>query len=50
MWKLWKMGVGGRMLDNIHEFLNRFCVNDHTTEWKETYVGIPQGAILSPTL
>ena len=54
IYKIIKLGIRGRMLDYIHDFLqNRFSrslVNSVTTPWISTDVGIPQGSILGPIL
>ena len=54
LYKLWKVGIRGRMLISLHSFLtNRFSrslVNSHCSEWIQTDIGVPQGSLLAVIL
>ena len=54
LYKLWHLGIRGKMLLYIHSFLtqrfSRSFVNSHISEWSETYLGVPQGSLLSVIL
>ena len=54
LYKLWHLGIRGRMLLFIHSFLtqrfSRSFVYSHISEWSETHLGIPQGSLLSVIL
>ncbi len=54
MYQLWSAGVSGRLLHYICSFLtdrkSRNLVNDYTSPWMDTSVGVPQGSILAPIL
>ena len=46
LFKLWKIGIRGRMLHFLHSFLhNRFSrslINNHTSDWIENDIGVPR--------
>lgn len=54
MYKLSKIGVGGKMLSWIEQFLQnrsaRVRLGSHTSQKKVLRDGLPQGGVLSPTL
>ena len=54
LYKLWKVGIRGRMLLFLHSFLNnrfsRSLVNSHCSEWIQTDIGVPQGSLLAVIL
>ena len=54
IYKAAKIGICGRMLLYLHNYVNdrKFYlrVNDETSEWMTSKVGIPQGSVLSPLL
>lgn len=54
MYKLYKAGLRGRLFMFIVSYLKdrvvRNLVNTHTSEWLETYIGVPQGSVIAPIL
>ncbi len=54
IYQLWSAGVSGRLLQYVCSFLtdrkSRNLVNEYTSPWIDTSVGVPQGSILAPIL